>query len=173
MNEHNHRVAQISRMLAIAGGLEEDAVLVEACARLHDVGKIDVAPEILSKPGKLTPAEFEAVKAHARFGARRIHNVVRLLELAEITALLHHEQWDGTGYEGLDGENIHPYARIIAVADVVDALMSRRPYKEPWSLSDTLAYMEAESGKHFDPHWIAALMRCRNELKNMYESELR
>ena len=158
-------------MLAIEGGLHEDAALIEACALLHDIGKLDVPPEIISKPGKLTPAEFEAVKAHARFGAQRIHDAIRLLEVAEITALLHHEKWDGAGYEGLVGENIHLFARIIAVADVADALLSERVYRARWSLSDTLAYMQAESGKHFDPQWIEVLMRCEDKLKNMYEGE--
>ena len=170
-NEHNQRVAALSRMLADEGGLREDAALVEACARLHDIGKMDIAPEILSKPGKLTAEEFAAVKAHARFGAMRIQNMIRVLEVAEVTALQHHEKWDGDGYEGLAGEHIHPFARIIAVADVVDALMSVRPYKTAWSLDETLRYMQAESGKHFDPQWIAALIRCRGELENMYESE--
>ena len=172
MDAHNHRVAQLSRMLAIEGGLHEDAALIEACAHLHDIGKLDVAPEIISKPGKLTPAEFDAVKAHARFGAQRIHDAIRLLEVAEITALLHHEKWNGEGYEGLAGEDIHLFARIIAVADVADALLSERVYRARWSISDTLAYMQAESGKHFDPEWVAALMRCKDKLKNMYEGDV-
>ena len=169
--EHNQRVARLSRILADEGGLQEQAALVYVCALLHDIGKIDVAPEILCKPGKLTAEEFDAVKAHTRFGAIRIRKLIRILEIAEQTALLHHEKWAGGGYEGLAGEDIHPYARIVAVADVVDAMMSNRPYKAASTLDETLQYMESESGKHFDPQWIDVLMRCRAKLEDMYEPE--
>ncbi|MDL2272991.1 HD domain-containing protein [Oscillospiraceae bacterium OttesenSCG-928-G22] len=167
---HSHRVAQLSRMLAEAGGLHEDAAMIEACAHLHDLGKIDVPPEILNKPGKLTAAEFEVVKQHARLGAERIRGMMEFLAFAYSTALFHHEHYDGLGgYEGLKGEEIPVYARIVGIADVLDALVSRRPYKEPWNLADALGYMAAESGKHFDPAWIAALLRCEDEVKNLYE----
>lgn len=166
---HSCSVAKLSRILAEAGGLGSNAAQIEACALLHDIGKQDVPPDILNKPGKLTATEFEVVKQHARLGAERIHNVILLLETAKQIARLHHEKWNGSGYEGLKGEEIPVYARIVGVADVADALMSRRPYKEPWTLTETLEYMLSESGKHFDPQWIAALLRCEDELKKLYE----
>lgn len=169
-NGHGNRVARLSRMLAEAGGLHEDAPLIEACARLHDIGKVDVPPEILNKPGKLTAAEFEVVKQHARLGAERIRGMMEFLAFAYSTALFHHEHYDGLGgYEGLKGEEIPVYARIVGLCDVVDAMVSRRPYKEPIPLGSVLAYVRENAGSHFDPHWADVLLRCEDEVKNLYE----
>ncbi len=170
-DSHSLRVSQISRMLADAGGLGNDAALVEVCALLHDIGKQDVPPELLSKPGKLTADEFEAVKQHARQGAQRIHQFIDVLMVAAIIARFHHERWSGGGYEGLAGECIHPFARIVAVADVFDALMSRRPYKEPWQLKDALDYVQENAGTQFDPYWASILLTCKSDLAKLYVEE--
>ena len=172
MDNHSKNVAKIARMLAEAGGLHEDAALIEACAQLHDIGKMDVPPELLAKPGPLTPDEFRIVKQHARLGAERIHRMAEFLMYACDTARLHHEHYDGLGgYEGLKGDEIPVYARIVGVADVLDAMVSQRPYKEAMSLENALQYMVSETGKHFDPQWIVALLRCEDKLKKTYETE--
>jgi putative two-component system response regulator len=120
---------------------------------MHDIGKICVPSEILGKPGKLTRDEFEIVKQHTVSGARILEGVP-FLDMAREIALAHHERYDGTGYpNGLQGADIPVCGRIVAVADVFDALISRRPYKEPYRFEDALDIISAEAGKHFDP-WV-------------------
>ena len=138
----------------VARGLGCDAEFVEQIiysSPMHDIGKISIPSHILGKPGKLTPDEFEIVKMHTTSGARILEGIP-FLSMAREIALTHHERYDGTGYPaGLSGEAIPLSGRIVAVADVFDALISRRPYKEPYSFEDSLDIMLAEAGKHFDP----------------------
>ena len=150
-------MSQYSKVLALALGMnEQHAELLRQAAPMHDVGKIGIPDSILLKPGKLTPDEFAHMKEHAAIGAKILANSPSpLLQLAHVLAIEHHEKWDGTGYpNGLKGEEISIEGRIVAIADVFDALTSKRPYKEPWSIEQTIEHMKHQSGKHFDPHLV-------------------
>jgi two-component system response regulator RpfG len=151
---HVIRMAKYSRLIAEQLGFsKEDAEVIEMAAPMHDIGKIGIRDEILLKPGKLTAEEFEIMKTHALIG----HEILKdspskFLQMGSIIALSHHEKFDGTGYpHGKQGEEIPIEARIVAVADVYDALVSERPYKHAWSVETALEYMERQRGKHFDP----------------------
>ncbi|MGE6460534.1 response regulator [Pseudoalteromonas tetraodonis] len=155
--EHIARMSQYSKVLALALGMnEQHAELLRQAAPMHDVGKIGIPDSILLKPGKLTPDEFAHMKEHAAIGAKILANSPSpLLQLAHVLAIEHHEKWDGTGYpNGLKGEEISIEGRIVAIADVFDALTSKRPYKEPWSIEQTLEHMKQQAGKHFDPQLV-------------------
>ncbi|MFC4638229.1 PAS domain S-box protein [Deinococcus hohokamensis] len=164
--EHMHRVGRTAAGIARELGLSPVEVdLIERTAPLHDVGKIGVPDSILLKPGRLTPDEFEVVKTHALIGANILsggHSPV--VVMAEEIARTHHERWDGSGYpSGLCGKQIPQSGRIVAVADVLDALMSERPYKHAWSLTEALNELRAQAGRHFDPDVVAALERFLNQ----------
>jgi len=157
--EHTARVAHTSARLAGALGMSSGEVAeVALAAPLHDIGKIALPDRILLKPEVLTPAEYEEMKGHVRVGADILAgSSSTLLQMAEQIALTHHERWDGTGYlQGLCGEEIPLVGRIVAVADVFDALTHRRPYKEPWPLERAVAEVLANAGTHFDPDVVTA-----------------
>lgn len=122
-------------------------------APMHDVGKIGISDNILLKPGKLTDKEFDIVKSHTTIGAKILSNSnAKIIMLAEQIALSHHEKWNGQGYpNGLSGKDIPLAARIVTVADVFDALTSKRPYKKNFSVKVALNIMKKERGQHFDP----------------------
>jgi putative two-component system response regulator len=135
-----------------------DLDLVLQSAQLHDVGKIAIRDGILQKPGKLTPEEFEEIKKHTVFGKEVIDNIKKktteraFLEHAGIFAATHHEKWDGSGYpKGLKGKEIPLQGRLMAIADVYDALVSERPYKKAFTHEDAVNLILSDSGKHFDP----------------------
>jgi putative two-component system response regulator len=134
--------------------------LIRLAAPLHDVGKIALPDAILGKPGKLTRAEFEQMKAHTTVGAQMLAgSAFALLETAEHVALTHHERWDGSGYpNGLARDEIPLARRIVAVADVFDALTHVRPYKAAWSSADAIAEITSHAGEHFDPHVVDAFL---------------
>ena len=160
--EHTRRVGRNAAALAYAlGWLEEEVQLIYSAARLHDVGKIGISDTVLLKPGKLTEEEFHHIRTHTTIGARILSSGrSKLLQMAEEIALCHHERWDGTGYPlGIGGTDIPQSARIVAVADVLDALTHARPYKEAWSLEDALAEIELQSGRHFDPEVVEACLK--------------
>lgn len=151
---HVIRMAKYSRLIAEELGFSNDeAEVIEMAAPMHDIGKIGIRDVILLKPGKLTTEEFEIMKTHTVIG----HEILKdspskFLQMGSIIALSHHEKFDGTGYpHGTSGENIPIEARIVAVADVYDALVSERPYKNAWSEEAALEYMDNHRGKHFDP----------------------
>ncbi len=131
---------------------------IEAASPMHDIGKIGIPDHILLKPGRHTPEEQVIMRRHPVIG----HEILadspsRYLQMGAVIALGHHEKYDGTGYpQGLAGENIPLPARIVAVADVFDALTSKRPYKEAWTFQEALAMLQSESGKHFDPACVRA-----------------
>lgn len=159
---HIIRLSHHARRLALQVGYSVDAAeeLFHA-APMHDVGKIGIPDAVLLKPGKLDSQEWAIMKSHAQIGAQIIgkHNS-SLLKLAAELALQHHEKWDGSGYPyGLKGEEIMHQARIIAIVDVFDALLSTRPYKEPWPLDKVLALLEEEKGKHFQPELVEAFVQ--------------
>lgn len=155
---HSRRVAEQCRILARRLGLDEQEVhRVECAARVHDVGKLIVSPEILEKPGELDRYEFEEIQRHAIFGAR----LAASLEDPGLTAIVrhHHERLDGSGYpDHLRGEEIPLGARIVAVVDTFDALTSSRPYREARPPSSALRVIEDESGITLDPEVVAAFV---------------
>jgi putative two-component system response regulator len=156
---HVIRMSHYAQEIALAAGMgAADAEELFNAAPMHDVGKMGIPDAILQKPGKLTPDEWEIMKQHARIGAEIIgDDNSSLLQMASRIALCHHEKWDGSGYpNGLVGDAIPIEARIVALADVFDALTSKRPYKEPWTIEDTTNYILAESGKQFDPELVTA-----------------
>jgi putative two-component system response regulator len=161
--DHTWRVARYSELMAEALGLPADACRrLYLAAPLHDVGKVAIPDGVLLKPGKLDPEEFALIRTHAEIGRRILgDSESELIRLAAEIAGAHHEKWDGSGYpEGLAGEAIPLAARIVAVADVFDALTTQRPYKTAMSFSEARGLIRAESGRHFDPACVAAFERC-------------
>lgn len=158
---------------------DRTVALIVKAAPLHDIGKIGIPDPILLKPGKLTPEEFSIIQTHCQIGATTLRNAINksfghlaaadpaektysltFLEQAEAIALYHHERWDGSGYpHGLKGEAIPLSARLMALADVFDALTTARPYKQPWSMDQAAAHIIAEKGRHFDPDVVVAFER--------------
>lgn len=158
---HVKRVAEIAKLLALRYGLSiEAAESLRLAAPIHDVGKLAIPDAILNKPGKLTPEEFTLMKTHSPIGYEMLKNSKRsILKLGALIALQHHERYDGTGYPyGLIGEEIHIYGRIVALADVFDALSSTRVYKKTWPLEEILGYIRQERGAHFDPRLVDIFM---------------
>lgn len=151
---HVVRMSHYSRLLGLAAGYSEAAAdeLLNA-APMHDVGKIGIPDHVLRKPGPLDANEWAVMRQHPEIGARIIgEHAGGLLRQAREIALWHHEKWDGSGYpHGLQGEAIPHSARIVAIADVFDALTSERPYKKAWPVTEAVAHIQAQSGRHFDP----------------------
>lgn len=168
---HVIRMSYYSKLIAEAyGGNKEWVEMLFNAAPMHDVGKIGIADSILLKPGKLDPDEWEKMKQHTEFGAKILSGCDDdpMLKMAEVIALTHHEKWDGSGYPyGLKGEDIPIEGRIVAIADVMDALLSKRPYKGAWSIEDTLTYMNENAGKHFDPALIDRLNQVLPEIEKV------
>jgi putative two-component system response regulator len=159
--QHTKRVGELSALLASILQLpQEDVELIRKAAPLHDVGKISLSDAILLKPGRLSPAELELNRSHTTLGAELLSGGhFPLLRMAEEIALTHHERWDGKGYpRGLAGEEIPLWGRIVAVADVFDALVHERPYKRAWTAEEAVAEIAAQSGKQFDPQVVRALL---------------
>ncbi len=158
---HVNRVANIAAHLAKLSGLTQEEIdTIRIIAPLHDVGKIAIPDSILNKPGKLTEEEYKLMQTHSQVGFDALNSnddtQSDLLKFGAIVAHEHHEKWDGSGYPcGKSGEKIHIFARIVAIADVFDALMSERPYKKAWEPQRVLQLFIEESGKHFDPNLIA------------------
>ena len=134
---------------------------------MHDVGKIGIPDSILLKPDLLSDIELETMKKHTDIGRDILaHSKREVLQAASIIAYEHHERWDGEGYpQGLKGEEIHIYGRITAVADVFDALLHRRCYKEPWPIEEVVSYFEKEKEKHFDPNLVNILIKDLDTFK--------
>jgi response regulator RpfG family c-di-GMP phosphodiesterase len=172
--------------------IERQKDILRMAAMLHDVGKVAISDLILKKPGQLSPHEFDIMKSHTYIGARLFQNAQSEFDdVAAEVALSHHEKWDGTGYpghmdpltgksvpgfEGPDGnplpkkgEEIPLFGRIVAVADVYDALCFRRSYKDPWDDARIFEEMHRCSGNHFDPEIIEAFFSCSDVLKSISE----
>jgi putative two-component system response regulator len=158
---HTVRVGQMASLIAKKIGLSETQItLIRRAAPLHDVGKIGVPDAILLKLGKLTTDEFDVVKTHTAIGARILSGSrFPILRLAEEIAFSHHERWDGTGYAGIPRDSIPLAGRIVAVADVFDALIQQRPYKEAWPVDQAICEIERQRGRHFDPALVDAFLR--------------
>lgn len=165
---------------ALAKGLELDRDFIAALYKagpLHDIGKVGIRDSILLKPFKLTREEFEEMKRHTEIGARTIeqvlcdHQVCRgYLKMARDIALYHHEKYDGSGYpEGLTGKSIPYAARIFALVDAYDAIVSKRPYKEPLAHEEAVRRIMADAGRHFDPGVVEAFLRVQEEFRRICE----
>jgi len=165
--KHTFRVGAYSGILAKGIGLPDDLVdMIRKTAPLHDIGKISIADNILLKPGKLTTEEFGIMKSHALSGEKLLgEESAYLLKIASTIAGSHHEKWDGSGYpRGLAGESIPIEGRIVALADVFDALVTKRPYKDPWPIDEVFDYLAKESGKSFDPQLVSVFLDKAEEI---------
>ncbi len=173
-SDHVRRVAEYAELIATKLGLPEKEIeLLKLATPLHDIGKLAIPDSILHKPGKLTDGEFDVMKQHTTHGYEMLRHSKRdLLKYAAVIALSHQEKWDGTGYpNGEAGDDIHLYGRIVAVADVFDALGSKRCYKDGWELGEIVEYMQLQRGQHFDPSLIDILADNLDEfiaIRNRY-----
>ncbi|MBV6749590.1 response regulator [Pseudomonas chlororaphis] len=169
---HVIRMSHYSQTLALAAGYSRYAAddLLHA-APMHDVGKIGIPDAILQKPGKLTDDEWQIMRQHTVIGAKIIgDHPSGLLHTAHIIALNHHEKWDGSGYpNGLAGEDIPHVARVVAIADVFDALTSERPYKRAWSVEDAVGLIRQQCNQHFDPELVGIFLDCLPEILKIRE----
>jgi putative two-component system response regulator len=159
-SRHTERVGEISRQIAQALGFSREyAEMIRFAARLHDIGKIGIPDSILLNPGKLSPEEFAVMASHTVIGARILSGGSSdVVMLAERIALSHHEKWDGTGYpHRLKGDAIPIEARIVSVADVLDALSHPRPYRAEWPRSSVIGLIQRGAGLNFDPTVVSAL----------------
>lgn len=171
---HLKNISIISYLLALALGMtKKQAELIKNASPLHDIGKVALADNILLKPGKLTPEEFEIMKSHTVYGGRILEGAhSKVLQMAHKMSLCHHEKWNGTGYpKGLKEEEIPLEARIITVADVFDALCVSRVYKKAWRTDDAYEYILQESGKAFDPRVVAAFKRIYPSVRKLYSAQ--
>ena len=164
---HVHRMSKFCELLASAIGLSpKRAELIRFASPMHDVGKIGIPDNILLKPGSLDAEERDIMRRHAKMGAEIVgDHDDEVLSLARIMALYHHEKWDGSGYPyGLKGEAIPLEARIVAICDVFDALTSKRPYKDPWTIDDAMAFLHTHAGTHFDPGLVPVFHSILSEI---------
>ena len=160
---HVIRMSHYSRLIAEQlSGDEYWTELLFQASPMHDIGKIGIVDAILRKPERLDGEEWEEMKRHSEYGADILANhTSELLLMAREIALAHHEKWDGSGYpNGLKAEAIPLSARIVAIADVFDALTSVRPYKRAWSVEDAVSFIEAHAGSHFDPNLVKLFLNC-------------
>lgn len=166
--KHLTRVSLYSTILAFELGLDKNFCNnIKTFAPLHDVGKVGISDEILLAPRKLTTEEFNIMKKHTEIGYNILKNR-RTLEMAADIAYCHHEKYDGTGYpKGLKEKEIPYAARIVAIADVYDALRSKRPYKEPWEHNKVFNTITTASGSHFDPQIVEAFKKHSEEFKKI------
>jgi two-component system, response regulator RpfG len=166
------RMAHIAGLIAEGLGMSEEEVrLIELAAPLHDIGKIAIPDDVLLKPGPLDEHQLGIMRRHPQIGHELLSGSQnRFIQAGAAIALRHHERYDGSGYpDGLIGAQIPIEARIVAVADVFDALISPRPYKAPWSFDNALDFLQEQSGKLFDPQCVQALVQNRARLEDICE----
>ena len=169
---HVIRMSYYSKFLAEKLEVSREWVeLLHDAAPMHDIGKIGIPDNILLKPGRLDDDELKVMRKHAEYGAKIIgESDVPLLRLAREIAIYHHEKWDGTGYpNGIKGEDIPLSARIIAIADVYDALTSERPYKKAWTEADAVGLLQEQAGKHFDPKLVPLFIECLDQVREVQQ----
>ncbi|MEA3512076.1 MAG: response regulator [Campylobacterota bacterium] len=169
---HVARVANYSKILAKEYGLSEE---IQECifyaSPFHDIGKVGIADNILLKPAKLTDEEFDVMKTHPTIGYSILKDTKsKYLKMGALISLTHHEKYNGTGYpNGLSADSIPIEGRIVAIADVFDALVSTRPYKKAWSFDDALELLKKESGVHFDPVLVELFQKNISSIKKIYD----
>ncbi|NPA60400.1 MAG: response regulator [Epsilonproteobacteria bacterium] len=167
---HINRVAHYSKLLAKKYGLSKKKQdLIFYSSPFHDIGKVGIKDAILLKPAKLTDAEFKVMKTHSKIGFEILKNAKsKYLQMGSIIALNHHEKYDGTGYPNkIRAEKIPIEARIVAIADVFDALVSHRPYKQAWSFEDAISLLIKEKTKHFDPMLVDIFIQNIKAIKKI------
>lgn len=168
-HEHSRLVSRIAGLIAKkARFLDDEAMLIESAAVLHDVGKRSIPKSILLKPTKLTDHEYKIIQSHAFAGTDHILRTIRTLFAAYIVSLQHHERPDGKGYANVT--NIHSFAKVVAVADVFDALLAKRAYKKAWPLEKVVSYMCENTHKQFEAEYITALIESIDEVLGLYDS---
>ena len=168
---HVARVANYSKILANAYGLSEELQdIIYYASPFHDIGKVGIADNILLKPAKLDDDEFKIMKTHAAIGYSILKEAKsKYLKMGASIALSHHEKYDGTGYpKNLKAQDIPIEARIVAIADVFDALVSVRPYKKAWSFDDAVTLLKKESGAHFDPELVVLFIENIDKIEDIY-----
>ncbi|MBN2895801.1 MAG: PAS domain S-box protein [Campylobacterales bacterium] len=175
---HIKRVAHYSRLLARLYGLNnKEAEILFQASPMHDIGKLAIPDHVLNKSGRLDDEEWEIMRTHSEVGYKILNNSTRpILKAAAIVAYEHHEKWDGSGYpRGLKGEEIHPFGRITALADVFDALGSERVYKKAWPLEQIIEYLNTQKGRHFDPRLVALFLSRLDDflaVRDQFQDEL-
>jgi putative two-component system response regulator len=170
---HINRMSKYCRLMGKALGLSrEEYDRLDLASTMHDVGKIGISDNILLKPGKLDNKEWESMRSHTRIGEELLSGgTSQLLEVARIIAMTHHEKWDGTGYhQHLKGKDIPLVGRITCICDVFDALISRRPYKDPWPVDQALAEIKKGSGVFFDPELVEVFLSLEPEIRKIVET---
>jgi HD-GYP domain-containing protein (c-di-GMP phosphodiesterase class II) len=169
---HLKMVGEISALLSKKYGFSEFKVRkIEFFGKIHDLGKVGIPENILNKPGKLTPDEFEVVKEHTEIGYHLI-NKFGFSKMGENIIRYHHEKWNGKGYRGLSEKEIPIEARIVAIADVYDALRKKRTYKEPFTHEKAVEIIKDGRGEDFDPELIDIFLKCHQEIKTIYNTNL-
>jgi HD-GYP domain-containing protein (c-di-GMP phosphodiesterase class II) len=168
---HSRNVALISEMMARKAGYSDaESRIIAQAALFHDAGKIEIPGHILNKPSALTPDEYDIVKTHTTAGYKRLNKAAQILALASVASLQHHEHADGHGYpDSIAGSETHPYSKLIACADVADALFSHRTYKNPWNINIIRAYFTEQSGKQFDPAMVRVLFSIMDKVQALYQ----
>lgn len=168
--EHSKKVSMISAMLAQCAGFSKNEIcIIRKGSLFHDIGKHYISDEILCKPGKLTEQEFATVRTHTTLAHVQLDRTLQVLAAADIMATFHHEKMDGSGYHGLVGAEIPLYARLVAVADVFDALISKRVYKEAWKTTEVFDYIAQQSGTKLDKEFVKHLFELKEEILALYE----
>lgn len=170
---HIARVAHYSKLLANRYGLDKATQeIIYYASPFHDIGKVGIKDNILLKPGKLDDDEFDIMKTHAAIGYSILKDAKsKYLKMGALIALTHHEKYNGKGYpKGVSGDNIPIEGRIVAIADVFDALVSIRPYKKAWSFDDALELLKKESGEHFDPELVTLFVENIDDIKSIYNN---
>ncbi len=164
--QHVKRVSEYVKVMAECAGYDEnECSKIALAAMMHDVGKLMIPPEILEKPARLTSDEFNVIKTHVTYGEELLHNSYgEVMEMARRIALQHHERWDGHGYLGYTGENIDTLSRLVAVADVFDALVSKRSYKDGWAPDEAYAEIIKQKGTQFEPYAVDIFVKSYDKI---------
>jgi putative two-component system response regulator len=169
---HIIRMSRYSQLLALAAGMSEaEAEVVLNASPMHDIGKIGIPDHVLLKPGKLDPGEWTIMKTHVDIGVEILTGSnFALMNMAAEIAQNHHEKWDGTGYPcGLVGEDIPLAGRVVALADVFDALTTARPYKKAWPVDEAVKFIKEQSGRHFEPKLVSLFVDILPEILKIRE----
>ena len=171
---HCRRTAALSQLLAeLADCSEPEVRTITQSAFVHDIGKAEIPPSILYKPGPLSSDERKIIQTHTAIGAQALARTRGTMRTAAVVALQHHERLDGSGYLGLRSSEIHPHARLVAVADVFDALISPRAYKQPWGISRIRTYLTEQADVELDGDIVRLLLDHMEQVLALYPGEIR
>lgn len=176
---HIIRMSRYAQLLAVAAGMPEDeAEMLLNASPMHDIGKIGIPDKVLMKPGKLDADEWETMKTHVDIGVEILSGSnSELMNMAAEVAQNHHEKWDGSGYpKGIAGEDIPFTGRVVALADVFDALTTERPYKDAWPVEEAVQFLKEQSGQHFEPRLVEHFLEILPDIlkvRNQYTELLK